>query len=178
MLMFRQLHAFTRGLFAPAIEPMDSFLMHSRVWPTDLNLGGHMDNVRYLKLMDIARVGFFTASGIAAPAGKARITPVPVVGATHIRYRRPMHLWQGFTLETRILCWDEKWLFLEQNLKRGKTSASEALVKCIFLRNDRPVPPGEVLALTGQAPDTPPSMPSRVRQWLATDQQPVTDRAA
>ena len=177
MLLFRQLHAFSRGLFSPSIRPMDSFPLQSRVWPTDLNLGGHMDNVRYLKLMDIARIGFFTASGIASSAGKARITPVPVVAATHIRYRRPMHIWQPFVVETRILCWDTKWLFLEQTLLHEHRPASEALIKCIFLRDDHPVNPVEVLTLTGQAPEVSPPMPGRVRQWLATDERPTDDAA-
>lgn len=169
MMPIRQIRMLLQGTLGQRIDPLAEGLVHGRVWPTDMNLGGHMDNVRYLKLMDSARTSFFMQTGIARAAGPARITPVPVVAATHIRYRRPLGAWQAFSLATRILCWDDKWLFLEQTISHRGQPASQALVKCVFLRNDKPVAPAQVLALTG-GPMASPPVPEKVRTWLAVDQ--------
>lgn len=175
MPLLRQLRMLADGALGNTIEPMQAFVFKSRVWPGDMNLGGHMDNVRYLKLMDMTRTGFFIRSGIARAAAPKRISPVPVVAAKHIRYRRPLTAWQPFSLTTRILCWDDKWLFLEQTIHSRGRLVSEALVKCVFLLDDKAEAPGRVLALTGQAPGSSPAMPARVIRWLAMD-PPGKDR--
>lgn len=68
-------------LFALSDLPM-------RVWPTDLDVQMHMNNGRYLSLMDLGRIDLLVRSGFWAEA--RRRGWFPLVGASAIEYRRPL----------------------------------------------------------------------------------------
>ncbi|MFI5236273.1 MAG: thioesterase family protein, partial [Gemmatimonadales bacterium] len=78
-------------------------------------------------------------------------------------------LWQRYELRTRLVGWDEKWLYLEQEfVAEGKTYAS-AYVKGLFRGRDGSVSTAEFLRAAGFELVSPP-LPEAVRQWQALDQ--------
>jgi acyl-CoA thioesterase FadM len=82
-----------------------------------------------------------------------------------MRYRRSLELFEPFTLHTRLLGWDEKWVFLEQRfLKQSGDLAAEGVVKALFRGKDGNVPMAEVLHLmdyTGPQLE----VPEAIRRW-------------
>jgi acyl-CoA thioesterase FadM len=118
------------------------------VLPSDLDLNGHMNNGRYLSLMDIGRLDLTVRAGLAKEMIRRRWMPV-LAGVT-IRFRKSLQPWQRYELRTRIVSWDEEWFYMEQRFVRGETVHAIAHVKGIFLdRARKKVPVAEILASVG-----------------------------
>lgn len=121
-LYFRLLIVLIRALFKPRMATLETSVLNFRVLPNDLDLHRHMNNGRYLSIMDLGRADLMLRTGIFTLVYKNRWTPV--VGTVHMRYRRPLKLFQSFELQTRIVYWDDKWVFIEQRIiSRGKVCA-------------------------------------------------------
>src|SRR5438552_18715762 len=67
-LYFRLLITILKALRAPRVTPGDTVELALRVLPTDLDLNGHMNNGRYLTLVDLGLVTVFIRSGFASSA--------------------------------------------------------------------------------------------------------------
>ncbi|XP_011549481.2 protein THEM6 [Plutella xylostella] len=71
----------------------------------------HMNNARYLRELDFARVDFYERTGLYANirgAGGA-----VVQAAATIRYRRFLKPFTKFTITSKAIYWDEKTVFME-----------------------------------------------------------------
>jgi acyl-CoA thioesterase FadM len=129
-----------------------------RVMPTDLDVLRHMNNGIYLSLLDLARTDLLLRSGLFRPVRERRW--YPVVTAESIRFRRSLTLFQRFHVETRVLGWDDRSVYLEQRFLRGEEVVAAAFIAGRFLGPEGSVTPGEVLALAGLDATTPHDMPA------------------
>lgn len=137
-----------RAISQPRLPLLEPLVYSMRVRLLDMNLGGHMDNVRYLKHMDRARNEYFLRTGLARLALTRRIN-LPVA-TSQVHYRRSLFLGQSFELHTRLLGWDEKWFFLEQRVMRQGELITRAVFKSVFLDRNGPLSPATVFeTLTG-----------------------------
>lgn len=126
----------------------------SLVWPTDLNIGLHMDNVRYLQLMNRARNELFLRTGIARVAMRRRLG-IPVANCA-MDYRRSLQPWERFSLRTQILGWTERRFFVAQDFLRGEEVVASGQLRCAFSGAAGTVNPAEVFAeVTGSEPVSP-----------------------
>ena len=106
--------------------------LNFRVLPTDLDTSAHLNNGRYLALMDLGRLDILVASGLWRAALRHKWTPV--ASAIKIRFRRELRLFQRFELATRIVAWDATNVVMEQHFifkdgpKAGQIAA-QALFK-------------------------------------------------
>ncbi|KAB2913346.1 MAG: thioesterase [Hyphomicrobiaceae bacterium] len=112
-----------------------------RVLPSDLDPNLHMNNGRYLTIMDLGRLDLMLRSGLWRPLWNNGWAPM--VGSVVIRFRRELRLFERFTLQTRIAAWSDTTAVLEQTFfltdgpKEGPMAA-RALVKAGFYdRKDR-----------------------------------------
>ncbi|OGM43997.1 hypothetical protein ABOM_008023 [Aspergillus bombycis] len=81
----------------------------------------------------------------------------PVLGGVSCIFRREIKPWQRYDVESRVLCWDDKWLYIVSHfLKPGShhengTAGSEegvlasAISKYVFKKGRQTVAPAEVL---------------------------------
>jgi acyl-CoA thioesterase FadM len=84
--------------------------------PTDQDILRHMNNGVYLSIMDIARFDMLHRTGIWAIFQAKGWYPV-VVSET-ISFRKSLTIGQRFTVESRILGFDEKAVYVEQRFVR------------------------------------------------------------
>ena len=138
-----------------------------RVLPTDLDANMHMNNGRYLSIMDLGRFDLTIRNGLLGATLRRGMRPV--VGSVMIRYRRSLDPFQRYTLRTRALCWDEKWVYLEQRFERAGELAAVGVVKALFVGKSGPVPTRDVFATIGFAGDSPP-MPDAVELWRRSEE--------
>ena len=117
---------------APAIDPHDVGRMRLRVVPTDLDVLGHMNNGVYLSIMDLGRLNLLVRSGIWASF--KRLGYYPVVVNETISFRKSLQPWQRFELETRIVGYDEKSVFVEQRFVAGGEIFARAFIRGRFLK--------------------------------------------
>ncbi|MEQ1718232.1 MAG: thioesterase family protein [Hyphomicrobium sp.] len=144
-----------------------------RVWPHDLDMMRHMNNGRYLTLMDLGRTDLMLRSGLARAAMRNKWTPI--ASAVVIRFRREMRLLQKFRLETRILYWDDaraviEQVFLFEGGKRDGHVAARALFKGgLYDRAIRQfVPVARLMESIGVIAESP-AMTPEVAAFLKTD---------
>jgi acyl-CoA thioesterase FadM len=77
------------------------------VLPNDVDLNFHMNNGRYMTLLDLGRLDFLIRTGLGPVFLRNKWQPQ--IGGTLIRYRFGLRPFERFRILTRILCWDEKW---------------------------------------------------------------------
>ncbi len=111
----------------PPIGPFETDVLELRVWPNDIDFNLHLNNARYLSLMDYGRVHLLARGGVLKPILKARW--VPVVGAVWITYRRSLPLWAKFSLSTRLVGWDNRWFYMEQTFTGAEGLVAVGWVK-------------------------------------------------
>lgn len=132
-----------------------------RVWPTDLDVLRHVNNGKYLSLMDLARVDLLSRAGLSSTIRKRGWYPVVV--AETITFRRSLTLWQRFEIRTEVIGWDDKAFYLSQDFERAGTTVASAVVKARFLgRGGERVLPESILGLVDVAPKRP-----QLPQWAA-----------
>ena len=161
--------------FRPALDGAhDASKLSFRVWPHDLDVSLHMNNARYLAMMDIGRLDILVATGLWRAVLHNRWTPI--ASKVAIRYRRELKLFQLIRLETRILTWDETNVVMEQIFvnvggRRDGQVAARALFKGgIYDRSARAfVPIGTLMAAIGVAVEPPPTTPD-VDAFLKADE--------
>lgn len=112
-LWLRLLRVLIAGMFGKVLHvPNNVSRLTFRVWFHDLDPFRHMNNGRYLTIMDLGRTDIMVRSGLLRVARARKWTPI--ASAIVIRYRREMRLFQKFRLELRILWWDETRSVIEQ----------------------------------------------------------------
>ena len=103
-----------------------------RVLPTDLDVFRHMNNGVYLSIMDLGRLDLLQRSGLWARFD--RLGFYPVVGSETITFRRSLQPWQRYTLETKIIGYDAKAVYVEQRFVVGGEIYATGFVRGRFLR--------------------------------------------
>lgn len=100
----------------------DTLERRMRVLPGDLDINGHVNNGRYLTLVDLAIVETFLRSGILFKALRSGWRPF--LGGSLISYRRALAPFSLYTLRFQLHSWDERWNYFHfEFVQGGKTAA-------------------------------------------------------
>ncbi len=169
-LYFRLIYMLITTLFKPKIaDALSETSLKFCVLPTDLDLNGHMNNGRYLTIMDLGRMDFLIRLNLAGYV--IRNGYIPVLSSSSMRYRLPLLPFQKYRLTSRILCWDDKWVFMEHRFiidggKKDGAVAAIGLVKGSFFskKTRGTIPTAEILQAIGQEIESPP-FPDYVAKW-------------
>ena len=161
-LILRLFYVMLSAFRGARLQPLDESVVAFRVFPNDLDTNLHMNNGRYLTLMDLGRLDLLLRLGIAGEVRRRRWNPV--VASLAIRYRRSLQPWQRYELRTRLVGWDDRWFFMEQSFTRGGELMAHSIVKALFVGPDGRVPPQELVDATGFRVD-PPEIPEAIRRW-------------
>ncbi len=163
MVLLRLIAVFFRSLGKRLDGPLAESVITLRVWPNDLDLNLHLNNGRFLTIMDLGRFDLMFRLGLVGVAFKNRWRPM--LGAGTIRFRKPLAPFARYQLKTRLVCWDDKWLYFEQRFEKDGRIAAAALVRGLLRGPEGNVPTAELLAASGFQVDSPP-IPEPVRAWL------------
>ena len=157
----------------PLTLPVSTSVLHFRVWPHDLDLSLHMNNGRYLTLMDLGRLDIMLGSGLLRAALRHRWTPI--ASAITIRYRRELRPFQKFRLETRLINWDKTLVVMEQTFfiaggSRDGQVAARALFKGgLYDRSSKTfVPIARLMETIGVSAESPAPTPE-IEAFLKAD---------
>lgn len=179
-LWFRLLKVLILAVLRRRLSMTDQSVLRFWVWPNDLDINVHMNNARYLALMDLGRFDLILRGGLWRPM--ARKGWQAVIGGALVRYRRSLKPFQRFTLRSRMLCWDERWIYIEHRIEaEGGVPACLAVVRAAFLDQGGIVPPVRVAEELGFSGPVPP-VPAWAGQWRDVDDivfdEPAPLRAA
>ena len=171
-LLWLLLTARRRG---PVSLPRESSTLNFRVWPHDLDLSFHLNNGRYLTLMDLGRLDTMVRSGLWREVMHHKWTPI--ASAITIRFQRELRPFQQFRLDTKLLCWDANLVVMEQIFvidggpRDGQVAARALFKGGLYDRKARKfVEIAQLMALLGVSETSPPAT-SEVEAFLHADDQ-------
>ena len=140
-------HIFLSFLSKPLqVNEMDQVKL--RVWPNDLDMNFHLNNGRYLSMMDLGRTRLSLRTGLFNKA-KQNGWGYGVVGGLNITYLKSLAPLQSFTLKSKLAGHYDGWLYIEQRFESKGRLAAAALVKVVFLKGKMRVSPDEIKKVLG-----------------------------
>jgi acyl-CoA thioesterase FadM len=165
-LYFRLLRILLISRWQSVITRFGKCLTRFRVWPTDLDVLGHMNNGVYLSIMDLARVNLLTRCGYARPM--SRLGFFPVIVAETITFKKSLRVFRTFDIQTQIIGWDEKNFYLEQYFIRNGENYAHAYIKARILhKSGKKFTAAECMQAIGENTESPP-LPDKIRYWIPT----------
>jgi len=114
-----------------------------RVWPNDIDFNLHLNNARYLSIMDFGRMHLLARTRVLEQVIRSRWTPL--VGAVWMTYRRSLPLFARFALTSRMVCWDERWFYIEQTFTATNGLAAMGWVKGLLRSPEGNLDPQKVI---------------------------------
>ena len=148
----------------PTIKPPAWIERTMRVWPGDLDVNAHMNNGRYLTLVDLMLVEYFVRTGFARTMLAAGWRPMS--GGAFIVYRKALKPWQRYRLRFTLAGADDAWNFMRfEFLRSDGTLCAAGYVKGAAVSRQGLVPNAESHARAGMT-FAPQPLPDTVRQWL------------
>jgi acyl-CoA thioesterase FadM len=123
-LYFRLLWIIIRSLFKPRIDFSDEIVLNLRILPNDLDINRHLNNGRYLTILDFGSIDLFLRSGVLFRAIRNGFRPM--IGGLIVTYRKGLSLFERYTLTMQIKAWDDRWNYFKFDFKKlnGQLSAS------------------------------------------------------
>lgn len=165
-LYLRLLLTWIRACFQPAIRIGDTIEMRLTVLPNDLDLNGHMNNGRYLTIVDLALVEYMTRAGFMGPAVKRGWRPM--LGGSMIAFRRGLKPFCRYRLRFGVLCWDERWTYIRFEFLRGDDVMAVGHTKGGIVGNAGVVGTADMCRVLGVDPASAP-LPPAIAAWIEAD---------
>lgn len=123
----------------------------------------HMNNARYLRELDFARFHFYGLTGLYEGVRKHKGGAVQ--GASSVRYRKTIPIFSPYKIETKLVWWDEKAIYLEQQF----VTLSDGFVRAIAMSKQCITNCNVVELLKGfEGGDKIPEAPEELQLWYVT----------
>ncbi len=166
-LYLRLLRVWLRTLAHDELHYSATVISDFRVWLHDLDAFGHMNNGRYLQIMDVARTEWMLRTGITAAIRQNRWAPI--LGGGFIRYRHALRILDSYRVRTRLLCWDRRWFFLEHAFVDRQGRCAAVGVTRAGLRSAGGWVRTEQVTAHVYPEAESPAIPDYVHDWLGTE---------
>ena len=165
-LYIRLLWTLLRGWRLPRLQLGQTLERTLRVLPNDLDVNGHMNNGRYLTLIDLMLIEYFVRTGFAAVLVKKGWRPM--AGGSFITFRRGLKPFQSYTLRFRLVACDANWNYMRFEFTDGERVCAAGYTKGAAVARTGLVSNSESYAALG-LPMFTTDLPAPVRDWLSAE---------
>lgn len=165
-LYLRLLITLLRAWRSPRLDLGEPLERRLRVLPNDLDVNGHMNNGRYLTVVDLMLVEYFVRTGFAVTM--LRQGWRPMAGGSFISYRRGLKAWQRYTLRFRHDASDAHWNYMRFEFAQEGRVCAAGYMKGAAVARSGLVPNALSYASMGQKA-LPAELPDAVQHWLAAE---------
>ena len=143
-LLFRFFYnIFCNIIFNTKADLMDTTTVKFRVWLNDIDLNFHMNNGRYLTILDIAKTDYLFKTGIHKIMLKEKLSGV--TGGVNISFLKELKPLSVYTVETKVIDWDGMWFYIQQQFIQDGLIKANAIVKVTFLSKGKKVAPIDIM---------------------------------
>jgi acyl-CoA thioesterase FadM len=168
LLFFRFLYIMFRARFRSRIGPLEESVVRFTALPHDCDLNFHLNAGRTVSFMDVARIELIVRMRLMGLLLRRKLRPVG--GGTVVRFRRSVLPFERFDIRSRVLGWDEKWIYVEHVVEKDGVFCAIGHMRTVIRGKDGSIPPAEVLALMKLDIESPP-LPQFVAQWRDLEDQ-------
>jgi acyl-CoA thioesterase FadM len=145
----------------------DTHVSHHICMPWDLDFWNELNNGRTLTLFDMGRLPLAARAGLIGALRKGGWA-LTMAGCS-VRYRKRVRGFDRLIMKSRCLCWDERFMYLEQSMWRPDgTCTSHVLYRSAVTGRDGIVPIAKVIETLGYDGPTP-EIPEWVAAWIAAE---------
>ncbi|HEU4886558.1 MAG TPA: thioesterase family protein [Thermoanaerobaculia bacterium] len=162
LLIFRFLLTMLKSRFRSRIGPLDESVVRFTALPHDCDLNFHLNAGRYVSFMDVARIELIGRVRFIGPM--LRRGWRPVAGGAVLRFRKSVLPFERFDIRSRVLGWDEKWIYVEHIVEKDGEFCAIGQMRTVIRSKQGTVPPAEVLAAMDLHLESPP-LPDFVAKW-------------
>jgi acyl-CoA thioesterase FadM len=163
---FRMTAALASERRKPPMAIFDTHTATMTCWPLDADIFWEMNNGRTLTFYDLGRIALGQRIGLIRTLREQGWGLV--VAGSSVRYRARIRPFQRFELRTRLLGWDERFIYIEQAMWRGDVACNHALMRTGVTEKGRLVETRRVADAMGLSPDSPP-LPDWAASWTDAD---------
>ena len=162
----------SKAYFQKKLKWNDEVVQEFRVWFTEADMG-IMNNARYFNFTELSKMRHFVGMGLFFNMIKLKWQPITSFQV--IRYKRPLKRFQKFTLKSRIIFWDESYIFQLYTFERQNKLFASAIIKACFKGPNGVVKISEVIKELGldKIPDAPP-IPKAVADIYSAEKELLT----
>lgn len=160
--MLYMINAMRRRNQSPTHHLLDRVSVTQKAGLFDIDYNLHVNNANYLKFMERGRIEQALAAGLFKPmlAGHCRL----LVASTEISYIREVRPYQPFTLHTRLIGWDGKYLYYDQRIEKQSVLHTHALVRMAVICAGEIITPQAFVNLAGFEAHSP-ALPEYIETW-------------
>ncbi|MAN57369.1 MAG: thioeseterase [Paracoccus sp.] len=151
---------------APPLGPMDAHVSTHRCWPWDLDPWIELNNGRTLTLYDLGRIPLASRTGLV-PVLREKGWGITVAGNS-TRYRRRIRAFERFTMISRMVGWDDRFIYMDQSMWKGSECCNQVLIRSAVTSRQGIVPPPRLMQALGH-PVGSPDLPGWVQAWIDAD---------
>ncbi len=151
------------------LKPMsayDTLELQMRVLPNDLDINGHMNNGRYLTVVDLALVEFFVRTGLARLMLKRGWKPMS--GGTVVSFRRGLQPFTAYTLKFSMAGCQGPWNFMRYEFWQNGKLCAVGVMKGASVSRQGLVEASVAYQALG-VPMPAGALPREVQHWLAAE---------
>lgn len=157
-----------RARSLPPLALGETHVSHHICWPWDLDIWMELNNGRTLTLYDLGRIPLAQRSGLITLLARRR-WGLTMAGAV-VRYRRRVRAFDRIEMRSRLLGWDDRFMYLEQSMwKTNGDCASHAVYRGAVTDRSGIIPTQTVMQAMGKADTPPPPLPEWVARWLEAE---------
>jgi acyl-CoA thioesterase FadM len=168
LLLFRFLLTMLKSRFRSRIGPLEESVVRFTALPHDCDLNFHLNAGRYVSFMDVARIELIGRVRFIGPM--LRRGWRPVAGGAVLRFRRSVLPFERFDIRSKVIGWDEKWIYVEHILEKDGEFCAIGHMRTVIRSKQGTIPPSEVLAALNLNLPSPP-LPEFVAKWRDAEEE-------
>ena len=148
---------------APALKPGETHVSRHICWPWDIDPWMELNNGRALTLYDLGRMTLASRSGLFDVLRREG-WGMTVAGSS-VRYRRRVRPFDRIEMHSRLIGWDDRWMYLSQSMWVSGECASEAMLRTAVTDRNGIVDTDRVAAALNLDPASKFRPPAWVEAW-------------
>lgn len=153
---------------APPLPVTGTHVSYHRCWPWDIDLWMELNNGRTLTFYDLGRIPLAKRAGLVDVLRREG-WGMTMAGAS-VRYRARIRTFEVVEMRSRVVGWDDRFIYLEQSMWKGQTCCNQIVYRSAVTGPAGIVPTAEVMTAMGlQGPA--PVLPAWVQAWIEADAQ-------
>src|SRR5688500_10415886 len=141
LLFFRFLFTMFKSRFRSRIGPLDESVVRFTALPHDCDLNFHLNAGRYVSFMDVARIELIGRVRFIGPMLRRKWRPV--AGGAVLRFRKSVLPFERFDIRSRVIGWDEKWIYVEHIVEKGGEFCAIGHMRTVIRSKTATIPPTE-----------------------------------